>query len=449
MVYKRFFIIVILQVVILALTPALFFLLIRMDYMYITSYSLCAIWIGQIIYLIYYLGKTNRDLGKFLLSFKYKDSTLVFDEDVKNKSFAILYKSFNKIINAFGQIKIEKEKDYNFFHHTIQHIGIGILAFDQRGNIELSNDAFNKLFNIKGIQKLDNLDKIKPGFSNKIKVIRPGKQELIKLLINNEILRISIKCEEFIIEERRIKLVSFQNIKTEIEHGEVELWQKLIRILTHEILNSVSPVTLLSTSLINMYERDNKQLPVKEIKDKTVKNTLLGLHTIKKRSKGLSRFVEDYRDLTRFAPPGFIEFKVDELFKQIETLFNEELKTKGIKFNWNVDKNDQLLIADEKLIEQILINLVKNSVQAMEKTKNAYIHLDCMSAGSDIQITVSDNGSGIPDEIKDDIFIPFFSTKKNGSGIGLSLSRQIMRMHDGSISVVSEPNVSTVFSLKF
>ena len=344
---------------------------------------------------------------------------------------------------------MKKKKIIIFYNNTIQHIGIGILAFNENGDIKICNKAFKNLFNIKNISNISILEKIQTGLSSVVREIRSGKQELIKIVINNEILQISIKSEEFIIEEEKIKLVSFQNIKSEIEHGEVELWQKLIRILSHEILNSVSPVTLLSTSLINMFEDDEKPMPAENIDDKTVETTLLGLETIRKRSKGLSRFVEDYRDLTRLSPPQFTNIMVKNIFNQLEVLFNEDLKSKNIKLFTKVVPENINLMADEKLIEQMLINLIKNSIQALENTKKAVINIVCRMVENELVILVSDNGAGITDEIKNDIFIPFFSTKEKGSGIGLSLSRQIMRMHEGSISVISEPGVKTVFTLRF
>jgi len=445
MIFNRFNLSIILQVFLIGLNTTLLVWTYSMEYMLITRYSLILLWFIQIILLIRYVQKTNRELSRFLQSIKYNDSTVKFNTEVRSP-FNELYQSFEEVINAFGKIKAEKEGEYQFFQATIQHIGVGIIAFDETGHIHLCNKAANELLNIRVFINIEALNKIKSGFDETLKKLKPNVPELLKLKIGHDIKQLSFHATNFIIDKKAIKLVSFQDIRNEIEQGEMEAWQGLIRVMTHEILNSVSPITLLSSGLINNLEKHEKE--ALETSTENVKDLLQGLKVIQSRSKGLSAFVEDYRTSMQIPAPQFKEIKVDYLFSTMETLFAEEFNQKNIQFK-AIAEDDLKIIADQKLIEQVLINLINNAIYFTSKTKPAEIILSTRIEEQNTIIIVSDNGQGINDEIIDQIFIPFFSTKEKGSGIGLSLSRQIMRLHKGTISVESKKDIGSTFTLKF
>ncbi|PKP34705.1 MAG: ATP-binding protein [Bacteroidetes bacterium HGW-Bacteroidetes-17] len=445
MIFNRFNLSIILQVVLIGLNTSLFIWTYSMEYMLITRYSLILLWFIQIIFLIRYVQKTNRELNRFLQSIKYNDSTIKFNKDTKSP-FNELYQSFEEVVNAFGKIKAEKESEYQFFQATIQHIGVGIIAFDENGHIHLCNKAANELLGLPVFINIEALNKIKSGFDETLKKLKPNTPELIKLKIGHDLKQLSFHATNFKIDKKPIILVSIQNIRNEIEQGEMEAWQGLIRVMTHEILNSVSPITLLSSGLINNIERNKNQSS--GFGKENFKDLLQGLKVIQSRSKGLSSFVEDYRSSMQIPAPQFKELKISQLFETMETLFAEELKQKNIQFK-AFGENDLKIIADQKLIEQVLINLINNSIYFTSKTEPAEIILSAKLKEQNTIITVTDNGQGIDDEIMDQIFIPFFSTKEKGSGIGLSLSRQIMRLHKGTISVESKKDVGSTFTLKF
>ncbi|HEX3074901.1 MAG TPA: ATP-binding protein, partial [Ignavibacteriales bacterium] len=236
---------------------------------------------------------------------------------------------------------------------------------------------------------------------------------------------------------------SLQNIQTELEEKEMEAWQKLIRVLTHEIMNSVTPISSLASTVGDLLERGQKD-------EETIKDIKLAIDTIKRRSDGLIKFVDSYRSLTRIPKPDFQIFQIRELFHRINQLMSIEFRKAGVHFEYSVEPDSLELAADPQLIEQALINMTLNSMQSLSESDNKKIklaaHLD--DRGKTV-IKVIDNGPGISEELQEKIFIPFFSTKKEGSGIGLSLSRQIMRSHGGSIRISSKPFVETVFTLKF
>ena len=262
MIYKRFYISIVIQIILLSLTPILFLYVRSMPYMLVTTYSLIALWMIQIIYLIYYINKTNRDLSKFFNAFQYQDSTLVFNQQNEDKAFKNLHKSFNQIIHAFGKVKIEKEKDFVFFQHTLQLVGVGLLAFDAKGNVCLCNKAFKELFMLDDFQNIEELACVDEGFPETLVQMKTEKQNSRNYLIENRLLKLAMKAVEFRLENDSIKLISFQDIKNEIDKGEMEAMNKLIRVFTHEIINSVSPISLLSGSLIDLYENDEVRISI-------------------------------------------------------------------------------------------------------------------------------------------------------------------------------------------
>ncbi|MBA7531065.1 Adaptive-response sensory-kinase SasA [subsurface metagenome] len=326
---------------------------------------------------------------------------------------------------------------------------IGLISFDEKGKVEIYNEAASHLFNKKHVRNIQDLDKVKQGLSDYLSNLKHIQTDLIKLQVKNESIHLSVKAVEFIIERRRIKLVSLQNIRSEIEQGEVDAWQRLIKVLNHEIINSLSPINLLSSTLINYFEQNGKTKPGSTIDDETIHNSIAGLKAIEKRSKGLKRFIESYGSLTQVLEPKYSTFLIPELFRNISALLKDELTKKKIKLITRARPENLHLTADEKLVEQVLINLIQNSVKALEKTYEPKINLFATIQDGRHKIEIADNGAGIPDEILEDIFVPFFSTRKNGTGIGLSISRQIMQLHKGSITVQSQPGVETVFILTF
>ncbi|HRX01316.1 MAG TPA: HAMP domain-containing sensor histidine kinase, partial [Cyclobacteriaceae bacterium] len=246
------------------------------------------------------------------------------------------------------------------------------------------------------------------------------------------------------------KLITFQDINSEIEQKEIEAWHKLIRILTHEIMNSVTPIASLTETMQTLLEDKNgNQRKAQEISDETIKDILFSLKTIHKRSEGLLSFVDTYRKLTKIPQPTLETFHVRDMLEQISTLMHHHLKGTSVKFEVNATPTDLLVHADPKLIEQVVINLVTNSIHALENKPDGLITLNAYEENNRIVVEVSDNGKGIPEKELEEIFVPFFSTKKEGSGIGLSLSKQIMSLHGGTIKVKSQPGVGTSFFLNF
>jgi two-component system nitrogen regulation sensor histidine kinase NtrY len=446
MVYNRFFRNVIIQSVLLAVTGTFFLWTLIQHNLIITKFTTGLIWLLQIILLNYYLTRTNRSLNNFLKSVKYLDPSRGISEG--DKSFDLLNLTYNEIIDSIQRVKIEKEAEHHYFQNTIEHVGIGLISFNESGDIELFNSAARDLSGLKFIRNIRDLDNPIPGISELIFSLKQGHSKMIKVVSGDEIMKLSIRKTVFKIQAKTVNLVSIQNIRTELEEEEIEVWKKLISVLTHEIMNSVSPIKSLTNTVIKMFEKSS----ISKGSGTSVNNDdiLLALKTIQKRSKGLLGFVEIYRNLTKIPLPVFSETGLRDLLDEILILMNSQMKSSGIICSGEVIPENLRLVADEKLITQVIINLIKNSAESLKYKKDGKIRIKAfLSLQSETIIQVIDNGAGIAADLTDKIFIPFFTTRENGSGIGLSLSRQIMKLHGGTIEVSSKPGSDTVFTLKF
>jgi len=438
----------------LVLTASIFFLsyLVLNTDLYFT-FALIAILIAYQVYsLITYLEQTNRILKNFLESIRYSDFSRTFEVKGMGETFDTLIDSFNLVIKDFRKIRAEKDRHHSYLQSVLQHIEIGMIAYQRNGNVEWVNNASKKLFNIKGLENVKDLNSFSPELVNMLLKINKDDKALIKVIHNNDILQLSIYGTIFTVEQRQVLLVSIKNIQYELEENEIESWQKLIRVLTHEIMNSITPISSLSTTINTVLKEFSCEKYDKLSEDEldTLNDVTMALETIHKRSNGLIHFVDTYRNLTKIPNPDFKIFPISKLFENIEQLFKKEIQEKGIEFKTNIRPDNFTLSADEQLIEQVVINLVTNSIHALNCSESPQIVLEAeINSSGRKTIKVLDNGPGILKDVLDKIFIPFFTTKPKGSGIGLSLSKQILRLHGGTISAHSEPNKETSFTLYF
>ncbi|MFC2121039.1 PAS domain-containing sensor histidine kinase [Bacteroidota bacterium] len=450
MALKRFNIIISIQVILLSLTVYLVFWSISKDYLKFTMYGFIVISIIQLVLIIFTVTRNNRNINNFLEAFVIKDASPKFTNLYQDKSFKRIQNSLNRISESYQEVKYEKESEHHFLLNTIEHIGTGIIAFEESGKVSLSNDAILSLFDMKTINNINQLNLFVPNFSEILNSININKPGLVRFIRNGVMIHLSIKASDMVIKAKKIRLVSFMDISNELAHEEVNNWQKLISVLRHEIMNSITPITTVASTLIDNIEesgypeKSNKNIQI------PVDITYKGLLAIKKRGEGLKDFVSSYKKVSNIPYPEFSRFLVYDLFNEIATLMGDEISSNDIQFNIEIDDENIVLNADEKLISQVLINLIRNSIQALTDCENKTIILSAeKSINGEIQINVIDKGPGISEEEIDKIFVPFFTTKEKGSGIGLSISRQIMNIHKAAIKVQSVPGKETVFSLIF
>jgi nitrogen fixation/metabolism regulation signal transduction histidine kinase len=404
--------------------------------------------IFQHVELFRFVSQTNRKLTRFLESVKYSDFITGFTSDNKlGKSFKELNTAFTEVLEAFRKARSEKEEQGQYLNTVVQQVRTGILSFDTEGNVQLINANAKRFMNVSSLKNIRELIQTNPKLYHSINSVEPGKSELYKG--SNE-LYLTIQATELRIRGADVKLVTLQNIQPELQKQELEAWQNLTRVLRHEIMNSITPISSLTSTLREILDHEMVQKEhAYELKEEGAEDLREGLATIENRSKGLIKFIDAYREYTSLPKPTFKQVRLKEMIEKVAHLMRTEIRKTQIKFEYECSSDYLTIQADEEMIEQVLINLLKNAKEALAETENPSLKLLGKYEDNAIKIEVIDNGPGIIKEAIDHIFVPFYTTKRTGSGIGLSLSRQIMQMHNGSITVESEPDVCTIFTLRF
>jgi two-component system nitrogen regulation sensor histidine kinase NtrY len=450
MTYKNFRVNIIVRILLLSASIFLFFITLQQA-LNVTPILIAILIILQVFALIRYVDRTNRDLTSFLESIRFSEFTRSFQIEGMGSSFDELNRAFNDVINDFQKVRSEKEEHFHYLQSIVQNIDVSIIAYRKDGTVEMINKAAKTLFQIHSLKNVKGLEQLSQELVNTLINISPGENTLVKVQDQDDILQLAIYATEFKVKEKLIILATINNIQNVLEEQETEAWQKLIRVLTHEIMNSITPIASLSSTLEIMLKGITDAGDIQENMDlDSVMEIQQALQTINKRSTGLLHFVNTYRNLTRIPKPNFKIFPVSDLFKNIYLLMEEEITDNKVNFVTNVDPENIEVSADEQLIEQVIINLIRNSMHALDGRKDPTIELKTYyNKRGRVTIQVADNGTGILPEVLDKIFIPFFTTKQSGSGIGLSLSRQILRLHNGTITANSTPDEETIFTLTF
>ena len=418
-----------------------------------TDYWMVAVWLGLllillIIELIRFHERSRNAFREFLVSIKQEDFSTLSTLNEKDKE---LQEAYRMILDKFKYLRIQKETHYHYLQRVIEHVDAALICLDHNLDIQLINKSAKELLQVPDIRDLRSLEKVDKDMVTLIREMDSGEREIIKLVRHGKILNLSVRASTFTLEKDKYKIVSLHDIKTELEEQEVESWQKLVRILTHEIMNSTIPITnMVGVARDFLVDDDGNPKEIPGLAKEDIDDLVESLSTAKNRSKGLVKFVQTTKDLARIPEPTISEIRVDELFNRLKGFYKNDLRQLKIDFKIILCKSGLVINADLEMIEQVLINLVKNAIDAVKDSSRPKIKI--MADQNDNQavvISVCDNGAGIPEENIENIFIPFFSTKKEGSGIGLSLSRQIMKLHRGRIDVETEPGAGTTFKLEF
>lgn len=410
------------------------------------SIFLVCILIIQIVELIHYLNRTNRKISFFFDAIRNEDSTLNFPGKTGNRSLDELNNSLNNVNELIKEIKSELQAQEQYYKTILEQVSLGVLTFNGKGIIFLANTAARKLLNYEHLSHIEQIKRVNQKVYGTLKELKPGDRKVVSYHNGHETIQLSLKSTLFKTAQDNLQLVTIQDIKNELEAKELESWVKLIRVMTHEIMNTVAPITSLSQTLLGYFKNLNGKKPEK----KTIANTMKGLEVINERGAGLMGFVETYRKLTHLPQPDKKPIALKELFDKIITLITHESSNSNITFQWDVNPPELEILADKKQVSQLLINVIKNATEALKNTPAGVITLEAeISKSGRPTVSVTDNGSGIPPEQMDKIFIPFYTTKQSGTGIGLSLSRQIMQLHGGSLKIVSAPGKKTSAILVF
>ncbi len=394
---------------------------------------------------------TNESVTYFFNALQNDDTSLLFPDKVGNRTLAALYENMNRLNHHYQEIRLQNEFNERYYKTLIQHSATGLLVLNSDGRIELINEVACRYAGISPESTHPNILQVKnPQFYNALFNLQPGDNQTYKQIVGNSIQILFFRATLLRKNDLAVKLVSIQDIRQELENREIESYRKLISVLTHEIMNLLSPLTSVAGSLNSLYHPDNKPVTAEEINEDILKITLSSIDVIKEQSNGLLNFMNNYRKLSRIPQPEIRAFKVGEWIDQIRIVYSGKMLENGIDFEIGAEKGIKQIEADKTLINQVVINLVNNAMDAViENQVNKVIRIDITSTHQNrIRISVSNNGPVIPAEVQDKIFVPFFTTKKEGSGIGLSISQEIMKLHKGSLMMVSGPGNLTSFIIE-
>ena len=404
--------------------------------------------VAQLVFLLRYAESSFKKVRQFLNNIKLSNYSTVYPVKFDGTEIDDLHIEFNAILAKLREDQLEKEANYHYFRTVFQHLSIGLITFEEDGSIQILNTAAKRMLNIQQLNHIEEISKVNKELHYAIHHLRTGGSELIKIVHPDGIMQLSVYVIELVLRDVKFKLVSLQNIQSELEEKEMEAWQNLVRVLTHEIMNSIAPISSLAATIREDIASKHKWEEV--ILREDLDDYLLGISTIEKRSEGLINFVSDFRSLAHIPTPKFTAIQIADLFERVELLLKTQLDSQHIETSTMITPADLLLFADCSLIEQVLINLTQNAIHAVEDSLVKKILLKAyIDENGKIIIEVTDSGKGIEEEALSKIFIPFFTTKKKGSGIGLSLSKQILRRHKGNIQVKSRIEEGTTFKLIF
>jgi nitrogen fixation/metabolism regulation signal transduction histidine kinase len=394
-----------------------------------------------------YQKKAEVELKQFVESVHYRDFTRYFDVKHAPTELQPLRKGFNEINTAFKVISKEKETQYQYLQRILELVDTGILSYElATGNVVWMNEALKRMLQIPYLKSLDSLSRRDAELGEVVKNIKPGEGKIATAHREKDAFKILVSCSAFQTESQTYKLIAFQNVSEALDETESKAWQRLLSVMTHEIMNSVAPISSLADTL--------KKSLQKASTDKSgnggYEDLELGIETIKRRSEGLLRFAETYRNLNKITKLNLQKVQVLDLFVNLQQLMQPKLEQLHIELEIILKEPGITIEADTNLVDQVLINLLVNAMDAVREREQPRIILSASKGPNNrTLLKVADNGIGMPAEIMDKIFIPFFSTKKSGSGIGLSLCKQIMMLHKGNISVQSVEGEGTAFILQF
>lgn len=458
MVYKRLLTSIIIRIILLTVTlgAIVYFWMGNRDFLILLN--LAAVLVLQVYLFIRSQNQVNRKLRTFFEAFRFDDLGLTLSKEFSDRSFRDLYSSMQYILKHVKQINLENRQQKQYFQSVTEHAGVGILAYNERKEVTLVNRTLKDLLGFTELTVMNDLNTIRDNLSALLIEIKPGGNELVRLTVQDQAdiigerhLHLAVRCAEIKIGKETIHILTFQNIKSELEENELESWQKVIRVLTHEITNSTGPISSAAQTMQDILKHDESAGNDSQGLVPPLKEDLLeGLKIIQERSMGMEKFAEQFRKVTLMPKPIMDEIIVEELLQGISVLFDKRMEKKRIEFGWHIENHGMKFYADRKLVDQALINLMNNAIEALKDSTDKKINLVARTLpGRQCVIIISDTGKGIPEEDIDKIFIPFYTSREGGSGIGLPLVRNIMRMHRGSLQVSSEPGVKTTFSMIF
>ncbi len=422
------------------------FLVVNKNYIFLTV--VLPVIVFQVLDIFRFLKKAQDEVDQFVESVHYRDFSRYFDVKHAPVELQPLRKGFNEINSTFKVISKERETQYQYLQKILELVDTGILSYETKtGEVAWMNESLKQMLGIPYLKTIHSLEKRDAALFQEVDTLRPGENKVVSIHRDNNNVKTLLSATAFQTDGHIFKLIAFQNVNEALDENESKAWQKLLSVMTHEIMNSVAPISSLADTLKNRLHNAVQHF---DQQPSTVEDLELGINTIKRRSEGLLKFAETYRNLNKITSPSLKKVYVRDLFENLHHLMQPTLEQKNIELEIILKDPNLTLEVDTNLIEQVLINLLVNAMEAVKDSEKPRIILSgFVNAAKKSVISIADNGTGMTAAVMENIFIPFFSTKKSGSGIGLSLCKQIMMLHKGNIQVQSEEGKGSVFLLQF
>ncbi len=448
--FERFSLGLVLRVSIAVIVIVIFAILVAIPGYLAASVLSFFVIVGIVYEIFQYISRSNRELTRFLDAARYGDFGQRFQFENLGAGFDALGESFTQILNRIRENRNEQESEIRHLSALLEHVPVPLISIMADERIKLWNNSARQMFGTVQVEKLSDFEQFGAEFFDHIKSIKPGQQRVATFRSLDVEQQLKISASEITIASETERLISLQNIQNELDGMQLNAWQDLVRVLTHEIMNSMTPVTSLAKTTANLIDDASSKLESNGNVIDSLIDARDAANTVARRSDGLLDFVSSYRQLTRLPEPKKTQIKLDTLFSDVADVATEGWNDKGIGFRKSISPDQLHINADQQMIEQVLINLIRNSEQALDNTSNPKVTLSGkLNARGNVSIEIADNGPGIPTGVAGKIFVPFYTTRNEGSGVGLALSRQIMIAHGGSISFSNIKEGGARFTLVF
>ena len=397
-----------------------------------------------------FVSRTNREVSRFLDAVRFADYSQRFDFDKAGSGFAELGRTFTRIIDEMRDRRAGQESGMRHLKALIEHIPVPLMTVHADDAITLQNNAARRLFGATHVTRVNDLRQFGPGFARAVDEAIPGDRELVTFTVEGAEYQLTLAATEVIIDGDRERLISLQDIQSEIDATQAEAWQDLVRVLTHEIMNSITPVTSLAQTAADLVDDVVRETGPNSPIAEELEDVQSAVATVARRSDSLLQFIDSYRQISRLAPPEKKRVALADLFETVTSLAQAEWDDPGVALVSSVEPSGLYVYADRDLLEPVLLNLLRNAWQATNGIESPRIEIrGRLNRRGNTVIEIEDNGHGVPDEIATKIFVPFFTTREGGSGVGLALARQVMIAHGGFIRLGQQSAAGTTFTLTF